>query len=174
MNQSSVNLRIEARDELGFVSNVIIDETFVVHLTEHTLKIPEIISPTEEILTGDEVIEWTESPDNLPTHSLSYSVQYFVKGGNNWITIISGLENTKVVWATTSVFDGEYLLKVVVTDSEGFSAEYVSPIVFEISNGITDGAPKSDGVSLDIMNINLVGSSFLIIAILNRRFVTRT
>jgi parallel beta-helix repeat protein len=98
------------------------------------------------LLKGTVSIQWTAVSDTWG-HQVSYSVYYSSDAGTNWILLETDLLATSYAWDTTTVSDGSnYLIKVVVTCSEGFSTEVISEL-FTIQNiettSSTSSAPAS-------------------------------
>jgi hypothetical protein len=58
---------------------------------------------------------WRADDENHDT--LSYEVQYRREGETTWKTLKAGLTDTILVWDTTSVADGRYVIRVIASDA---------------------------------------------------------
>lgn len=100
----------------------------------HALFLATIIYPNGGTLEDAITIQWVSSNDTLD-HLVAYSVYYSSDSGKSWNLLASGLTATIYDWNTSTVFDGStYLIKVVVTCSEGLIMEDVSNGTFSIKN----------------------------------------
>ncbi|MFX1252629.1 MAG: right-handed parallel beta-helix repeat-containing protein [Promethearchaeota archaeon] len=94
--------------------------------TVHFLNRPRIILPLEGEIFDDIVqIQWTVSVDSF-NHHVNYAIFYAESYSSTWIFIIADLMKTSYSWDTTTIPDGQYVLKVVATESTGLTAEAYS------------------------------------------------
>jgi parallel beta-helix repeat protein len=104
----------------------------------HALYLPTIIHPNGgETLRNSIVMQWVSSNDSL-NHPVTYSVYYSSDNGKSWTLLVTGLTTTDYNWNTSTLVDGSsYLIKVVVTCSEGLIMVKTSDRTFSIQNGFS-------------------------------------
>jgi hypothetical protein len=92
-----------------------------------------IVSPLEgEVLHGSETINWTVAEDEF-NHSVTYILSYSPDNGDTWVILGSGLQTTHYLWDTSTVADGQYLVRVEARCSAGTSSMW-SARTFTINN----------------------------------------
>ena len=130
-------LKIVATDGFGATAE---DKTGLFSLNNGNGSIPHELTPITlltpnggEILSGSISITWTEVNDSHG-HQVYYSLYYSADAGSTWNLIIANLTVTSYSWDTTTLPDGEYLLKVTATDGKGLSVEDTSDEAFIIQN----------------------------------------
>ncbi|MCH8907462.1 MAG: hypothetical protein IH840_10270 [Candidatus Heimdallarchaeota archaeon] len=82
-------------------------------------------------------------------HEVLYELYFSSDNGTTWELLASDLTTTTFDWDTTTVSNGDYLIKVVAKDTEGTNIEVISlsfTIETIISTNISD-ATKSDDTS---------------------------
>ena len=110
-----------------------------------------------ETLSGTVVVRWNSSDvlsDTLV--SLDWSIDGLV-----WYPLVSDVvDNGSFSWDTTGLFDGNYSLRVTVSDFAGNSASDVSD-VFSVSNGVSPPAVDVVFVKPEPGGLYLFGNRFL-------------
>lgn len=86
-----------------------------------------------QTISGVTEIEWLPCNDSLD-HTITYSLYYSRNNGKTWNLLVSDLIETIYSWDTTTVFDGEYLLKLVCSCEAGYTEASQTPITFKIFN----------------------------------------
>ena len=103
---------------------------------------------------GLQTFQWKADDDN--NDELSYDVFYRREGDTSWRTLKSDLRDTLLVWDTSSVPNGTYVLKVLASDRRSNPAETalggeLESSSFEIDNVapvVQIGALRKDGTRL--------------------------
>ncbi|MFX1517121.1 MAG: NosD domain-containing protein, partial [Promethearchaeota archaeon] len=103
----------------------------------HTLSQPLIVPFGDENLSGTVTISWVTS-DSFRSHTVEYSIFYSDDSGTTWTLIDSGVTNTNYQWDTTTLANGEYLIKIIATCSDGLTTEGVIAEIFTIYNDIKE------------------------------------
>ncbi len=85
---------------------------------------------------GLQTIVW--KAEDADSDRLSYSVQFRREGDQTWRTLRSGLSDTIVVWDTSTVADGRYVLRLTASDAPSNSADRA-----------LSGDKESDAVDVD-------------------------
>jgi parallel beta-helix repeat protein len=94
----------------------------------------KILQPNpDERRLGVISIEWTKGIDTR-FHVLKYSVYYSSEDTSNWHQLSSEITETSYLWDTRTVGNGDYLIKIVQTDSIGLEIETVMESSFKIVN----------------------------------------
>jgi parallel beta-helix repeat protein len=134
-------LEVNATCGEGLITESLSKGTFIIH---NGPSVPTISSPNGgETLSGTVTIEWSSSLDVF-NHTLTYSVYYSSNNGATWTQLVTGLTSTNYSWNTTTVPNGfSNLIKVVVTCSEGNTAEDISDGTFAIQNILTTSTTTS-------------------------------
>lgn len=123
----------------------------------HELKPPVLLNPRGgETLSGTVEIKWDAAVDTFG-HAIIYSLAISSDGGSTWEIIASELTGTSFMWDTTTVENGQYLMKVVADDGNGLTAGDQTPSKFTIQNAVSTGSPTS---LLTTSSTNEDGSSF--------------
>jgi hypothetical protein len=100
---------------------------------------------------GLQTFQWKADDDN--NDELSYDVFYRREGDTTWRALKSDVRDTLLVWDTSSVPNGSYVLKVLASDRKSNPAELalageLESSSFEIDNvapTVQIGAPRRDG-----------------------------
>ncbi len=109
----------------------------------HELKVPTLLNPLGgETLSGTIEVRWDAAVDTLG-HSITYSLHISSDNGATWELIADGLNGTIYLWDTSSVANGQYLMKVVADDGNGLTAEDQSETAFTIQNAETSTSTTS-------------------------------
>jgi len=103
---------------------------------------------------GLQTVQWKADDDN--NDELSYDVFYRREGDTTWRTLKSDLRDTLLVWDTSSVPNGTYVLKVLASDRRSNPADAalggeLESSSFEIDNVapvVQIGALRKDGTRL--------------------------
>jgi hypothetical protein len=103
---------------------------------------------------GLQTFQWKADDDN--NDELSYDVFYRREGDTTWRTLKSDLRDTLLVWDTSSVPNGTYVLKVLASDRRSNPADTalggeLESSSFEIDNVapvVQIGALRKDGTRL--------------------------
>ncbi len=103
----------------------------------HTLSQPLIVPLGDENLSGTITISWI-AYDSFRSHTVEYSIFYSGDSGTSWILIDSGVTDTNYQWDTTTLTNGEYLVKVVASCSGGLITESVIGEKFTINNDVKE------------------------------------
>ncbi|KKL09210.1 hypothetical protein LCGC14_2568140, partial [marine sediment metagenome] len=160
---TNVSFKVQGIDELGFVTQVITNDTYQIANSLHTLSLS--VNSPNDVQSRIMTISWLEATDSWG-HELVYDLYYSNDNGNTWEFLALDLTSTSFNWDTTTVNNGEYIIKVVARDTEGASIEAFS-LSFAIENIISTASPdpttlgesstippSSSGASL---NLNIVG-----------------
>ncbi|MFX1286043.1 MAG: nitrous oxide reductase family maturation protein NosD [Promethearchaeota archaeon] len=110
-------------------------------------------------VNGTITIEWTAAIDSWG-HSITYTVFYSFDGGVLWVVLESSLSPTSYIWDTTTVDNGNYLIKVNASCAEGIWIETFSNGTFTIDN------PPSDISGGFNIPANVIGGLILFILII--------
>ncbi|MFX0016623.1 MAG: right-handed parallel beta-helix repeat-containing protein [Candidatus Hermodarchaeota archaeon] len=144
---TSILLKIQAVDSIGFVAKTVSTESFLIANTPHRLSSPSITSPSQDdTLTAQIDISWIPVMDTW-NHEVCYSLYYSADNGTTWIQLGTELTTTSYSWDTTIVTDGtEYLIKVNASCTDGLVVEDILEGTFNVHNEIstpTISSPKS-------------------------------
>ena len=133
-------VKLEAEDSFGYKADDRSD-TFSISngngSVSHELTPITLLSPNGgETLSGIFTVMWTAVNDSLG-HQVFYSLFYSSDGGLTWNILISNLtEVSSYQWDTTSLPDGDYLMKINATDYTGLTIEDFSDAFFTIKNNL--------------------------------------
>ena len=140
-NGSTYLLKILAYDSYRISSSSDSGLTFEVQNVAHEVTKPIITTPiVTSVVSGSITINWLTSKDTWnSSEPITYVLYYSADGGNHWTILTGPMTTTSYSWDTNTVVDGSYLLKVVASNSQGLSAEYVMNGIFAIQNKESSG-----------------------------------
>ena len=115
----------------GVSSNDTSNSVFTI--SQHLLTAPVLLYPNGgELINESLSINWTESSDSKG-FNVTYDLYYSPDSGQNWMILVSDLENTSYIWNTTYATKGsEYVMKVVAKSEVELSAEDISDAAFTL------------------------------------------
>ena len=133
INSGCYRLKITAISEGGLTVEEI--SNYFPLKMDHTLSIPQIISPDiNKTLSENVTIQWSPAIDNC-YYSVTYNLSYSVDGGNSWILLCSSINTTSFEWDTTSVSNGDnYKFRIVAISSSGLITTMITEKTFTINN----------------------------------------
>lgn len=137
--------KVQGIDEIGFVTETVTSETYTIGNAAHELSLS--LNNPSGTQTGTISLSWDEATDTWG-HELVYDVYYSSDDGTTWKLLVNDLTDTSFDWDTTTVENGNYLIKVVAKDVDGSSVEAFS-LVFVVENveETTISATSVDGIS---------------------------
>ena len=140
-NGSTYLVKILAYDSYGISSSSDTGLTFEVQNVAHEVTKPMITTPiVTSVVSGSITINWLTSKDTWnSSEPITYVLYYSADGGNHWTILTGPMTTTSYSWDTNTVVDGSYLLKVVASNSQGLTAEYVMNGIFTIQNEGSSG-----------------------------------
>lgn len=99
----------------------------------HWITPPNMADPAPTI-SGNFNISWSPVTDSFD-HAVNYSI-YYSADNSSWTRIVANLSQSILYWEwiTSTVADGQYLLKVVATDAFGAQSEDITALYFTIAN----------------------------------------
>lgn len=159
---TNYRLKLTVRDTSGLVTEYLMKKSFTIDNMDSPLI--TLVSELEgKTISGEYKIEWTAEDDEDPYPDMLYSLYLSCDGGGTWTTVFEDMSYmTNYELDTLDYPNGEYLLKVVVTDSSGLAASDVSNGPFTIYNNnppsITLTDPVSGGKYERFVNITYVAS----------------
>ncbi len=143
---SNYRLKVLARDSAGKESMATMGPTF--EIKNDFAPMVSLLSPVGgEVWDGNQTITWTATDDKDDNADLTIKLEY-TRNDADFSIIYSNHDNTGTyLWDTTRMVDDDsYKVRITARDTKGQESLAMSPLAFELSNGIyedtdDDGMP---------------------------------
>jgi hypothetical protein len=143
---SNYRLKVSAKDSAGKENFADMGPTF--EIKNDFAPIVSLLSPVGgELWDGNQTITWTATDDRDDDEDLGIKLEY-TRNDADFSIIFSNLDNTgSYKWDTTRMVDDDsYKIRITARDTKGQESTAMSPMAFELSNGIyedtdNDGMP---------------------------------
>lgn len=139
----TVYFRVRGSDELGFYLEEQIPGSFIIANSLHqlSLTVHQLSGQYENTIS----IVWEPALDTWEREIL-YDVLYSADYGNSWFAIVKDYQVLNVDWDTRTVNNGEYLIQVSASDTQGDSISVISQLI-TINNLQTSDTSAAETVS---------------------------
>ncbi len=133
-------IQVVATCSEGLISSDFSDSPFIIENLKHVLSIPHVLYPNGgEILSGEISVHWNTATDSW-NHLVLYTLYYSSNNGSTWSLLVSDLASNVYNWNILSLNEGNYLIKVVATCTDGLTVADISDNNFSLtamSHGIS-------------------------------------